>query len=254
MKIKYKQIGEKFQIAIQVKLKASKTKSQSGFTIIESLMAIIVASILLAGIAPVIVLSVATRVQAKRVELGTQAARAYIDGVRAGVIPTPKRVVNINEVNGSKQFTSQRSTFAEVSAPSSTLPSCGTSVSGFPYCQNDANASLYCIDQDGGGCTNNSVRDLIIQVIRSTTNAASSSSTTSTDDSDKGYLLSVRVYRADAFRSGITLKKKAGDNAKQATFTGGLGNRQAPLAEMTTEIASKTTKFQDYCDRFGGCQ
>jgi type II secretory pathway pseudopilin PulG len=36
------------------------------------------------GIAPVLVLSVATRVQARRVELGTQAARTYIDGVRSG--------------------------------------------------------------------------------------------------------------------------------------------------------------------------
>jgi prepilin-type N-terminal cleavage/methylation domain-containing protein len=56
--------------------------SESGFTIIESLVAILVASILLAAIAPVLVISTATRVQARRIELATQAAKAFVDGVR----------------------------------------------------------------------------------------------------------------------------------------------------------------------------
>ena len=64
--------------------------SNSGFTIIESLVAIIVVGILMTAIAPTIVLSVATRVQARRVEVATDAAQSYIDGVRSGTIEPPK--------------------------------------------------------------------------------------------------------------------------------------------------------------------
>jgi len=48
-----------------------KQASQFGFTIVESLMAIVVVAILMTAISPVIILSVATRVQARRVELAT---------------------------------------------------------------------------------------------------------------------------------------------------------------------------------------
>jgi prepilin-type N-terminal cleavage/methylation domain-containing protein len=57
-----------------------------GYTIIESLVAMIVVSVLMIAIAPVMAFSVATRVQARRVELATQAARTYIDGLRTGAI------------------------------------------------------------------------------------------------------------------------------------------------------------------------
>ena len=57
-----------------------------GYTIIESLVAMIVVSVLMIAIAPVMAYSVATRVQARRVELATQAARTYIDALRTGAI------------------------------------------------------------------------------------------------------------------------------------------------------------------------
>ena len=63
-----------------------------GYTIIESLVAMIVVSVLMIAIAPVMAFSVATRVQARRVELATQAARGYIDSLRTGAIkPTDTR-------------------------------------------------------------------------------------------------------------------------------------------------------------------
>ena len=61
----------------------------AGFTIIESLVAVIVLGILMTAIAPTIVLSTATRVQSRRIELATLAARGYIDGVSSGNIPAP---------------------------------------------------------------------------------------------------------------------------------------------------------------------
>ena len=72
-------------VLFMTKQKQHQNLSQSrdgGYTIIESLVAMIVVSVLMIAIAPVMAFSVATRVQARRMELATQAARAYIDALR----------------------------------------------------------------------------------------------------------------------------------------------------------------------------
>src|SRR4028118_656510 len=62
-------------------------KSQeAGYTIIGSLVAMIVVSVLMIAIAPVMAFSVATRVQAKRIEMATQAAKTYIEALRSGAL------------------------------------------------------------------------------------------------------------------------------------------------------------------------
>src|SRR4028119_1385698 len=63
---------------------SSSHKSQdAGYTIIESLVAMIVVSVLMIAIAPVMAFSVATRVNAKRIEMATQAAKTYIEALRS---------------------------------------------------------------------------------------------------------------------------------------------------------------------------
>ncbi len=225
------------------------TASSHGFTIIESLIAIAVVGILMTAIAPVIVLSVGNRVQARRIELATGAARTYIDGVRNGTIQPPQHIIPLNEVYTSgttRQFNSQRNIFADAAVPTPRSFACLKTTDGFPYCQNNSISSLYCYDFEGNGCSSDSVKDFVIQAFRST-------SQTSTN-SEKGYLLGVRVYRADAFSDGIPLRTQKQTGTKQATFTGGLGDRKAPLIEITTEISSQQTRLRDFCDRLGGCQ
>ncbi|KJH72362.1 transposase [Aliterella atlantica CENA595] len=198
------------------KLRLSTQSNQAGFTIVESLVAIVVVSILMAAISPVITLSVATRVQARRIELASQAAKAYIDGINSGAIAPP----TITVARETNQY------FLD-SAP---VPS--------------ALADLYCVNLDNiPGCSSNSAQDLAIQGFRSQFSADA-------DDAQKGYRLGLRVYRADAFSDRGALNK----GSKQATFTGGLGNLKTPLVEMTTEIATQDTQLPDLCDRFGGCQ
>ncbi|NES68106.1 MAG: type II secretion system protein, partial [Okeania sp. SIO2D1] len=70
-------------------LQKLQTNINAGYTIMEGLVAMIMVAFLMSAVAPVIALSVGTRVQARRVELATQAARSYIDGLRAGSIPAP---------------------------------------------------------------------------------------------------------------------------------------------------------------------
>ncbi|MBD2335750.1 type II secretion system protein [Calothrix sp. FACHB-156] len=205
---------------------------ESGFTIIESLIAMLVASVLLVSIAPVIVLGTATRVQARRIELGTQAARTYIDGVRTGVISAPL------ETGASTDLAS----FAAPTTASSL--SCDAN----SYCTTTASSvtptNLYCMDLDSlpaiaPKCESSSSKDMVLQVFRYNKNNNNSNNATA------GYQLGVRVYRADGFRSDGDLKAPS----KQATFTGGLGDRKAPLLEMTTAINPQTNSFNDLCNR-----
>ncbi len=227
-------------------LQKSIKANSSGFTIIECLLAIIIVSILMTAIAPVIVLSVATRVQARRVEQATQAARSYIDSVQSGTILKPEATVLLEE-NQNGAYTSQRDIFAIAPAPPQRIiNNCSDDRSTnpgsiYPYCDNGTTGpfSLYCVDNDGNGCTSNSSRDYIVQAFRSVKTTSSGV----TDTGAEGYVLGVRVYRADAFdgTSVLTTTKATSDAGrnKVATHTGGRGNKLAPLVEMTTEVRPK---------------
>ncbi|MGI2906113.1 hormogonium polysaccharide secretion pseudopilin HpsB [Tolypothrix sp. VBCCA 56010] len=217
------------------KILASYSKSrQKGFTIIESLVAIVVVSVLLAAIAPVIVLSVATRVQARRVEFATQAAKSYIDGVRTKQIEPPSAPSD----SLLKDFPAPTNPGSLNCAANSYCTTTGTTSTGTP----PSPTNLYCIDLDGDNtCKNSSTTDMVVQVFRNKTSAT-------------GYALGVRVYRANAFKSGITFKASRDSVKQQQTFTGGtgLGNQQAPLVEMSTDITDTVPSYGDLCNRLQG--
>lgn len=214
------------------------SSNKSGFTIIESLVAIIVVGILMTAIAPTIVLSVATRVQARRVELATDATQSYIDGVRTGTIEPP-------QLPKKSDDELKKYDFSKYNAPKQGTLKCNAN----EYCTSPDD-NLYCIDGDAdGSCSISSSKDMIVQAFR-----YSSSSI----EAEDGYQLGTRVYRADAFDKkkvkelkALKDKDKKGKNyQRQSTFTGGTGLKsvQTPLLEITTEI-SNGTNFSDFCDR-----
>lgn len=199
---------------------------QAGLTIIECLIAILIVSILMTAIAPAMTFSVATRVQARRVELATQAARTYIDGLKSGAIAPPKHTAS--------------PPFATNAAAPSTSGSltCINST----YCMNTSTSSLYCLSLDiaDDGCSSSSFQDLVIQAFRT--------------DNIQNYLLGLRVYRADAFSDSTSLVASSQNNkSTQVTFAAGIGDRKAPLIEMMTEISTAQPRLQDLCERLGGC-
>ena len=180
----------------------------SGYTIIESLVAMIVVSVLMIAIAPVMAFSVATRVQARRTELAAMAGRAYIDGLRSGSIK-----FNDPDVKGFPTKSSATE-LANESAPGN-------------------KDTLYCIDTDGEGCAPTSNKDFYVQ------GAWLNKDTSITDNNptSKGYQLLVRVYRADSFAAGITLKAPNAPGAiKQSIVGSGLGDKTMPVVEMSAEI------------------
>ncbi len=180
-----------------------------GYTIIESLVAMIVVSVLMIAIAPVIAFSVATRVQARRVELASQAGTAYINALRVGAIKPPP--------NPPQPPTSRFPT--KVVSAAAVIPPAPT----------DPNA-LHCVDlNETGDCTDNSNQDFLIQGLwRNPAN-------TTTDPTTTGYELTVRVYRADVFSSPVPIKTQ-----QQFVANSGLGVPHAPLVVMKTQIPPTT--------------
>lgn len=191
-------------------------REQAGFTIIESLAAIIVVTIMLVGITPMLAIAVATRVQARRVELGSQAARSYIDHLRTGQLTHPivSKTVKLKD------------------APAPTAGSLDCNGKNGNYCTSPSD--LYCVDGDNDkNCRVDSMTDMLVQGV---------GYNEFSDKADGGYTLLVRVYRADAFKDGGSLTTEK----IQSTFAGGEGNRKAPLVTSTTEMNTGTTKYSDY--------
>ncbi|MEQ8972788.1 MAG: hormogonium polysaccharide secretion pseudopilin HpsB [Coleofasciculus sp. C1-SOL-03] len=228
--------------------------SQSGFTIIESLVAIIVVTILMIGLAPVITLSVATRVQARRVEQATQAARSYLDGVRTGAIPFgPTDAENAEGTHNAITEDSANTpgdNLNEVPAPTKAAPTCSDN----QYCSQPTqnNAVFYCVDGDGDDACN-SFQDFIIQAFGKIPTQGGNP-----NRDYPSYKLGVRVYRADAFTSDFTQNFEK--DATQSSFTGGIGlsSTQAPLVIMSTEVVVEEDNLPEYrsiCDNAGidGC-
>ncbi|MHC5733805.1 hormogonium polysaccharide secretion pseudopilin HpsB [Nostoc sp.] len=206
---------------------SSAQSSQSGFTIIESLVAILVVSVLLVAIAPVLVISTATRVQAKRIELATGAAKAFIDGINSKIVSDPTITVTLTADQTRKVSTST----SDYLLSSTLAPTAST--------------GLYCFNKNGSLANPNCTSDLFyIQAIRVAVSG-------SDPDSGQGYRLGIRVYRSDADFGTLTA---ASSGKKAATFTGGLGDRKAPLVEMTTEIVRGQPSYNALCGRLGGCQ
>ncbi|PHX55385.1 type II secretion system protein [Tychonema bourrellyi FEM_GT703] len=171
-----------------------------GYTIIESLVAMIVVSVLMIAIAPVMAYSVATRVQARRIELATQAARTYIDALRVGAIRP-------NDATSPVGFPAK---------DVATIPAAPTNSNG-----------LYCFDLDEtAGCAGS--KEFFVQ------GAWRNPANTTTDPTTTGYDLTVRVYRAD----GFTGKLMTITEQSVANFP--LGNPQAPLMVMQTQIPPTT--------------
>jgi prepilin-type N-terminal cleavage/methylation domain-containing protein len=193
-----------------------------GYTIIESLVAMIVVSVLMIAIAPVMAFSVATRVQARRVELATQAARTYIDGLRSQSI----------KFNDPIKGFPVKSTATTPEDLANTPPPGGY-------------FDLYCVDMDGDGdCNPSSTKDFYVQGAWLNPDP----SITNNDPTSKGYQLLVRVYRADSFAGGVTLNPP--QTIKQSVVGSGLGNRTIPVVEMSTEIpATGEPSYRSIFDR-----
>ena len=229
-----------------IKLKPPQTissPSDSGFTIIESLLGIVVVAILLAGISPILVMSTATRVQSRRVEKATQAANTFIDGVRSGSIEEEtipiaggEALAKLDEDNTTRTLQDNLITGDDMLPPT-----------------NATKADLYFFKSDGtickpfgsAGCANDPespFEEFFIQASRITVDGSGR---------NDGYRLALRVYRGDVDFGKVLLASTADTKQSSSVVTGGLGKKQAPAVERTVDISNINTSFGALCQRFG---
>ncbi|MBD2389457.1 hormogonium polysaccharide secretion pseudopilin HpsB [Aphanizomenon flos-aquae NRERC-008] len=207
----------------------------AGFTIMESLIAMVVVSSLMLAISPVLILSASTRVQSRRVELSAQIARSFIDGVRSGRIKAEDiTTVNINinqNALSSRNITNSTDGYL-ISSASMAAPT------------SETKKYLYCVQSDGTilppDCSSNQNNLFYIQAGRTSINNSG------TND---GYRLAVRVYRKDIDFDKTVLANT--NNTKNTQAVVGSGNKQAPLVEIIADIANNNTSFTDLCNRLG---
>ncbi|NJK99018.1 MAG: type II secretion system protein [Spirulinaceae cyanobacterium SM2_1_0] len=231
----------KYQFVLR--LLAPKPPNDRGFTIIESLVAVMVVTIMMVAFAPAIAFSVGSRVQAKRVERGVNAAKSYINYVR-----TTPPAVYVPPIGNTP--------IVDIPAPTAGALTCAANAECTAPTGGTA-FDLFCIDGDGdNACTVDSNRDMIVQAMgfQDPPNLTTPL-TDDVDQADLGYTLGLRVYRAASFAETGTLEKSVaatGTDATARTF-GGAVDGDAPQFESTTEIVADSTNYQDLCNRLGGC-
>jgi hypothetical protein len=155
---------------------------------------------MIVAIAPMVALSTSARINARRIDQATQAARSYMDAVRGGVIDVttfPNNIV-LPPIASSQNAQGQY-TFENIAPPTAALLAFDS-----PTAAVTSRVRGIRIDADGNGFNVNDPQDLVIQPMRS--GPLSSSATAATDLQRQGFWLAVRVYRADAFNGTNTPK------------------------------------------------
>lgn len=221
--------------------------SESGYTIMEGLVAMIMVSFLMSAVAPIIAFSVGTRVQARMIELAAQAARSYIDAVRKGQLNPPNGFADDTELTADA------------------LEECRqiNEDNELQYCQpqlivnTNTSGEFYCVDNnDDNKCTPDSLTDMMVHGVISLDNINNGTykndivGATPDERQQLGYILQVKVYRAQAFSNSVTLSDKGVpftvNNSGLATKD---GETERPLFVTKTEIAPTKDLFQNIKDR-----
>jgi type II secretory pathway pseudopilin PulG len=193
---------------VELQKLVARNQSESGFTIIETLMAIIVITVLVVAITPPIFLAVGTRVQNQKAEEAMQLAQRQVDQVRVLIEKGNYTDSNLPPDAGTGQPN-------EVAAPTSFT--CTTSAS--------SNACPFDINGDGK-------TDFYVQTFRTKGQTAGNPAQT------VAFYMGVRVYSALANgQSGLQTTPAS------LKFTTEQGNqRKYPLAVMYTLVVRSDLK------------
>jgi prepilin-type N-terminal cleavage/methylation domain-containing protein len=224
-----------------------RVKGPSGFTLIESLVAIIILSLTVVSVLPPIFWATATRVQNRRAEQAMQLAQSEIDRVRAAV---ERRAA------GSTQLPPKVSTSLRPNAPApsgsistaklrSIVPGCSTDDGNQPATVNTV--ILVDTDPEPAGTTK-CTPEYIVQTFRG-------SGPNETALPPDAFVMGVRVY---AYSAKATIENGTAQ-ATAGTLRGGsgLGTQQTkPLAMhystiVRSNLSDGLEKYRALCTAFG---
>lgn len=215
--------------------------SQAGFTLIESLMAIVVITVLLVSITPPIFLATATRIQNRRAEQALQIAQGEIERVRT--------IVERNQYPDDSQFppvtTTVKNGYPAPPPPntaaaglrsvsekcSSTAPAVATSVT--QYIQ--VNASGW------DASTNSCPVEFLVQTFRTAgTQVQQTDSSGTTTTRTVGFIMGVRVYSVVAVSNLASGKADTTQSSLKMT-TGQGGFRVRPISVLYSTIVQNSS-------------
>ena len=264
--------------------KASKSRSKSsvsGFTLIESLVAIIIVSITVVAISPPIFWATGTRVQNRRAEQALSIAQSTIDQVRARVERGGAGVLELPASTGlsdgkrpnppgplpSDQWTSMQgiiprcNTVSELKFAKAAVPATETTLA-VPAIAADKQypdvGQYLPVDTTTTGPTAVCKPDFLVQVFRNEGICAdgpcSASASPPNERRPLAFSVGVRVYSAIA-KNGTTALEKEKASLKGTTATGQAGIR--PLAVLYATVAksdasNSLNRYRELCKSSGG--
>ncbi|MBD2771464.1 hypothetical protein [Iningainema tapete] len=218
--------SRQLKISIELQKLVAKSQSEQGFTIIESLMAIIVITVIVVAITPPIFLVVATRVQNQKAQQAIQLAQRQVDQVRV--------LIEGGNYTSSDLPPDGGTGAADGVAAPSTFIDCNPPSPATPPTPDSSNACL--IDLDGNGNP-----DFYVQTFRTKT------LTSGTPAQIVAFYMGVRVYSALAQGQSNLQTTQA-----SLKFTTEQGNqRKYPLAVVYTtvvrsDIKDSLTKYKEF--------
>lgn len=223
----------------RVRAVGDRANTTDGFTILEALVAMVVAAIMIAVITPPMFLATAARVQQRRAQQSLQLAQSEIDRVRA--------TVERGAYTATELPTAVGATLANVAAASTVhgqLKSTSSSGCNAYNGSTVASSALLPIDINGD-CTS----DYLVQSFRTTGPPGTAVPVT-------GFQMEVRVY-ADIPQLRANLGQLTATPARLSSNGGFGGATRQPLAVLRSTIVRPDTQnsLQDYqtiCTN-GGC-
>ncbi|WP_346290742.1 prepilin-type N-terminal cleavage/methylation domain-containing protein [Sphaerothrix gracilis] len=187
---------------------------ESGLTLIECLVAIIIIGLTVGAVTPALVISVASRVQSQKANQALEIAQGEIDQVRTLI---ERGDYTLTELNASVPFVSVTGTITYSTAAQVPVPTNNP----VPTADYDTYTETKQIDYDGDG-----ENDYAAQVFRVANNA----------DASTAFTMGVRVYDYDAALDANNLGSDSTDTARLGV-TGSRGERdRLPLASLYTSI------------------
>lgn len=202
--------------------------SDQGFTLLETLVAILVITVVGAAIAPPILLSAATRLQNQRVEQATQLARGEMDRIKLLVERGDYQTANLPPSSGSNPIQNTPAPAAISNLNSNNLNN--------PTTARTSPTQSFSVkfETDPRYPTNKPPEFFVVQTFRGQEQTVSSTITT-----PAAFMMGVRVYSGRSFANGarptLTQPTKLG-------FTSG-GSLQRPLAVLYTPIVRSDQSF-----------